>query len=891
MPSMGGGSGVDGGTIADQKLVAIDVKIAQVDQALADSAHTRIQVLTALDETLETRDVRRYASDAARQADVAPNGTWAMTVYPDGSAFYHHRESGAWVQRGGPLASAASVADVVRARVIEPEFFAVHSHHANYSQDNMLGDAGRFPRYRWVRLLEGGIGWRTLNPTQGTYNWAPLDTRVAWCEARGLKMMFCLDNAPNYATDGNRAGHPADPNNTAYNSLAPDPALAAAFLAEVVKRYAGRIHAYELWNEINLHFSWSGPRATVANAVQLANLCRQAVRTHDPAALVTTPNVTGDQGEDGPAYLDAMLTAGLTGMDAVSVHLYVHPRQPEAMLGLMRRYREVMQRHGIGALPVWDTEDTAAAYVDRYGQIKNTPFPSEAHAADWTVRKVLCAVMGGVDRHFQYGVTLGSDAFSMLALQTDQANGYALREGGRQLQVLHEQLSGATVVEASEEAGAYRLTIRTTRGETITYAWTGDYAGNRSTAPAAVSLGALATPAVAATSEVVQLTQRPTVTRRISRGASIIPERWDGENLLSNPDFADRAGSAGEPRAGWLKSGSATVTSYAGADAPTPDAMTVTSGQYGTLRALLPTHLRAGEYVIEALYRLDAGAEWVLALNAGRSALSRVYGSMQAITLSATGGWTWGRWIVTVTPELAGATEVYLSVQYNGTTSQALHLGEVRVRSERAPAAPPRRRRILHTFPTQGTFALGDEVLLRDTAAIATYGPSVTCTMEGTFGVLAGVTGTIASGSNLLTVAGGVLRPGEVVQLAGSALLYTVTVPVSAAQYRLNINADVALNAVAVSYVAPVFAGIVPSDVARKSLDNVFSGKTTLGGSAALGYLLEMKVFTRATLPSAGGRANHLTSVSNPEAGKGPLVIAYGNAWRYVSDDSLVTLA
>lgn len=63
----------------------------------------KVDTAQTLQEVLAANNTRRYATSAERNADAAPDGTWAFT---SGTGEYHRRENGAWALRGnlnGPL--------------------------------------------------------------------------------------------------------------------------------------------------------------------------------------------------------------------------------------------------------------------------------------------------------------------------------------------------------------------------------------------------------------------------------------------------------------------------------------------------------------------------------------------------------------------------------------------------------------------------------------------------------------------------------------------------------------------------------------------------------------------------------------------------------------------
>jgi len=134
-------------------------------------------------------------------------------------------------------------------------------------------------RQRSLELLrDAGVGWirqelpweqiepvakgQTTDPKFGDSTWAKFDDVVDRANALGIKVVFRLDTSPRWALAAD-----------APDGLSPplDHADYWDFVAEVAKRYRGRVAAYQVWNEPNLNSEW-GRRPP--DAVAYAQLLR-----------------------------------------------------------------------------------------------------------------------------------------------------------------------------------------------------------------------------------------------------------------------------------------------------------------------------------------------------------------------------------------------------------------------------------------------------------------------------------------------------------------------------------------------------------------------------------------------------------------------------------------
>jgi len=94
-----------------------------------------------------------------------------------------------------------------------------------------------------------------------------------------------------------------------------DPEVYARFVGKLAARYAGRVEAYEIWNEQDEPAFWAAPDA--AAYVTLLKASHRTIKAADPAATVVFGPTTGNN----YAFLEAAYAAGAKGhFDAMAVH-------------------------------------------------------------------------------------------------------------------------------------------------------------------------------------------------------------------------------------------------------------------------------------------------------------------------------------------------------------------------------------------------------------------------------------------------------------------------------------------------------------------------------------------------------------------------------------------
>jgi Cellulase (glycosyl hydrolase family 5) len=156
----------------------------------------------------------------------------------------------------------------------------------------------------WVR---GFLPWSTFELSPGHYNEPMLSDLERGLAAlpKGTKVILDVVNSPQWESG---SANPAMPPR--------DPADYARFIGKMARRFAGRVAAWEIWNEEDDSLWWaSGPDPAAYTALLKATY--PAVKAADPSATVVLGGLTGNDYE----YLSQLYAHGAKGsFDAVGVH-------------------------------------------------------------------------------------------------------------------------------------------------------------------------------------------------------------------------------------------------------------------------------------------------------------------------------------------------------------------------------------------------------------------------------------------------------------------------------------------------------------------------------------------------------------------------------------------
>jgi LysM repeat protein len=223
---------------------------------------------------------------------------------------------------------------------------------------------------KWVKQT---INWRDFEPAQGQIDFATLDNIVNTLHNAGLNILFTVTAAPAWARTTSDENGP--PDNTADY---------AAFMTALAGRYAGKVNAYEIWNEPNLRREWNSKvhPLGVTSYIELLSAAYNAVKAADPTALVLSAGLapTGFNDKvnaaDDRQFLKDLYTTGLAKVsDAVGAHPLGWANPPDSVCcaapvgvethyespsfffrNTLDDYRKIMVAAGDGSTPIWVTK-------------------------------------------------------------------------------------------------------------------------------------------------------------------------------------------------------------------------------------------------------------------------------------------------------------------------------------------------------------------------------------------------------------------------------------------------------------------------------------------------------------------------------------------------------
>ncbi len=275
---------------------------------------------------------------------------------------------------------------------IPSTLFGMHIHN--------LGSSTPWPQiqfHAW-RLWDAHVAWMQLEPNKGTWDFSKLDLDVEQAQLHDVELLLTLGMTPKWAS-----ARPDERCPYGSSGCLAEPSDIGAwrdYVRTVATRYKGKIHAYEIWNEPNAFFT--------GRTDQMVTLTREAegiLKAIDPQNIVVSPSATA--GERGVQWLGDFLDAGGGNfVDVIAFHFYVSPQKPEAIAPLSVKVRAVMQSHGAGAKPLWNTE-TGYLMQDRMTRVLPSPaygnlVLDEPQQSAYVARAYIVGWASGISRFYWY---------------------------------------------------------------------------------------------------------------------------------------------------------------------------------------------------------------------------------------------------------------------------------------------------------------------------------------------------------------------------------------------------------------------------------------------------------------------------------------------------------
>jgi hypothetical protein len=292
---------------------------------------------------------------------------------------------------------------------VDPRLFGVHDANLNSLSRPATGS---------IRLWDSGTTWAQMQPTSAAPDFTRLDQIVQKAHANGTEVTLVTAMTPAWAA--------ADPANTASNAM-PDPAAYQAFLTALMTHYKDYfgpgtrgIANYQVWNEANISYFWTGTPAQMAILTKAAYDARNAT---DPGAKIIAPALVARLSYQ-QTWIRNFYSQVVAGqpvwkyVDAISLQLYpldtyptssgTRPGTPEDSMAILARARTLLAKdHVPSSFPIWDTEVNYGMKSGGSGGTSAVPISNDLQVA-YVMRTYLLNAAQGIRRVEWYAYDMGN---------------------------------------------------------------------------------------------------------------------------------------------------------------------------------------------------------------------------------------------------------------------------------------------------------------------------------------------------------------------------------------------------------------------------------------------------------------------------------------------------
>ena len=212
---------------------------------------------------------------------------------------------------------------------------------------------------KWLRLWGG---WGEMERDSGKYDWSLMDKHVKFARENGYRLLWVCTGPAGWTLPDSVRNMPRDKRIYTFEEMD----KIKPFLHAFWNRYAsaGVIGAVEIGNEPNAHPEWT-PEIYARFGRNIYEVTHQDAKDVKVIGISMSGGIPID-------YMEKVLNAGMDStMDIASVHLYEigNPVGQQSIERKTRLFMQKLQEHGLGDMPVWNTESGCPMQLRQDGVI------------------------------------------------------------------------------------------------------------------------------------------------------------------------------------------------------------------------------------------------------------------------------------------------------------------------------------------------------------------------------------------------------------------------------------------------------------------------------------------------------------------------------------------
>lgn len=231
-----------------------------------------------------------------------------------------------------------------------------------------------------IRAKEGGVKWiredfewASIEPERGKFNWSFTDSVVQIARKNGISVYAIVAYWPEWTREYTKEG--IDDYVT--------------YLKQLVSRYEGQIHQWEIWNEPNIFF-WQGPEDMYAELLMKSYI---AIKDIDSTAQVLGISTSGIDFDFIRKMQDLQAP-----FDVLTIHPYRSCLDETVFIKELKKASDMVVLPGGRRRPVWITEMGWTTYNPHNFWVQEGFLPTPLRVqAELIIRTYLSCIISGVD--------------------------------------------------------------------------------------------------------------------------------------------------------------------------------------------------------------------------------------------------------------------------------------------------------------------------------------------------------------------------------------------------------------------------------------------------------------------------------------------------------------
>lgn len=316
---------------------------------------------------------------------------------------------------------------------IDPEYFGMHT--KKFS--NLCNI-----KFKNLRLWDADVFWPDLEKNDNEWDFNKLDKFVEISEKEGYTLIFTLGQSPTWAASNKYIKSPYGDH---VKPVPPkDIELWKRYIRKLGTRYKGKIEYWEIWNEPDVWFFYTG---SIQEMVELTKTANEILKEIDPKNKIISPSITGWKGWPGGLWwLDIYLTlGGGKYCDIIGFHFYNGDlTPPEIAFSHIEQIYRILKKHKLLDKPLWNTE-SGFHLRKRFNQL----------SAAYVARMHIINLYTGIDKFFWYA--MDNNQFGWL--YDFEKN--EIKESGKAYIEIQKWLIGKKILSLKNQNGIYVCELNT----------------------------------------------------------------------------------------------------------------------------------------------------------------------------------------------------------------------------------------------------------------------------------------------------------------------------------------------------------------------------------------------------------------------------------------------